>query len=135
MKTIAYTCKLCRRPGEAKYDDTEIPLDLGKWVSMLTCNRCYDYRDKKRLHADDIWRTCYDYSIARNLTDDSKRSEAVKRAREALVRKTKAFAGLICTHWNKMTVWEPDFVQMLLDHPDKSHQVLRDYERGVEVIT
>lgn len=135
QEPVAYKCKYCHKPGVAYYDPNCDNLRLECWTAMLSCNRCADFHTKRVKLTESIWSTCYSLAVIIEGTHDkSVHGEALSRAREKLNLKTKAFAAHICTFFNKITVWEPDFTQMLLDAPRKCHDTLHHYHRGISGI-
>jgi hypothetical protein len=136
LTPLAYTCNFCQKGGVAYYAATCGHLRLEAWKAMLCCNRCADYYSKRQAICDSIWQTTYTLSVFLDSPnkDSSVKQEAMRRGREKLTIKTKAFAELVCSFYRKMTIWEPDFVQLLVEQPAKCHQLLNDYERGVRPI-
>lgn len=130
--SVAYKCKFCGREGIAQYDADCPPIRLERWQPLLACNRCADFHSvRERLKAG-LWAICYTLAVVlESGADESVRKEAIRQSRERLNKKTKAFAEHICAFHRKMTIWEPDFTQMLLDAPRKCQQILAHYERGV----
>jgi hypothetical protein len=129
---IPFTCHCCQRNGVATYDATCAPIRLERWVPLLVCNRCGDFHAGRRLMADGLWKTCYSLAVIMDTVPDaSVRSEAIRQARERLNVKTKMFAAHVCNFWRVMTMWEPDFTQILLEKPRQCEQVLKDYERRI----
>lgn len=129
LASIDYTCGLCGKPGQAQYKP-EMVHKLERWVSILHCNRCADFKVMLRKLRDNCKRLVI-------LRWQLQKAGKMKQDQEALVRKeiedlTKAIAQLVCVHWRVGVVWEPDFVNQLLDFPDKAEFIVNQYAHLIQ---
>lgn len=132
---VAYKCKFCGREGIAVADDEGASMFvLEKWTPALCCDRCADFMVTKRNQQAKIERACVFLGQSRQTLDGSKLREIEAAVREKLVEMTKRFSAIVCDHYRKTNVWENDFVEMLMDHPDKLYQICAQYVRGIRTI-
>lgn len=131
MSSIAYKCKVCGQPGHASYDDVTPASWVKSLAPLLTCNRCYDFWDKKNRIERIIKAWLMRVNTAKIL-GHPKLSEITEKARGIVIAQTKAFAQAVCRHYAHPYVWEPDFVDQCMDRPDKIKFILAQYERLIK---
>ena len=122
MKDIVYKCRVCGKPGFAEYEEG-FTGDIDTWQSMLTHDRCYDFRDAKqeilrRIDSIIIWRN----KVAVN-------EAQLERARLALVDATKDYCAVVCKFNRKPAQWEPWLVEGILKKPENTKTILWGFER------
>jgi len=135
MRNIPYTCKICGLSRTAQADDDAPGIWISKLAKLLTCNSCYTYRDKiNRAHR---WISML--AIATNnikAVNDGKPETILQGLLEPirirLVKGTKRLAEIVCNHYGRAVKWEPKFVALIMERPEKVHQILNDYERGIK---
>ena len=145
---IAYTCKFCHTPRAVDADipdgwsdqppgykrgvSLRIPLEISIWQSMLACNRCADFERSRRDQEDRILKAAGALLIARaNRLNPSALDAASRKIDERLCLLTKELATIICDHYHKMDVWDREFVNQIMDQPEKTNAALRFYHRSV----
>lgn len=138
MKLLNYTCKLCRRPGVAKYDPSCEGFQIGLWASMLTCNACSDHRVRVMKRADQIrWiagKLPLLYSMKNGADEFDERKarqigSAVDKIRGELVTATRQLAEFSCRHHRKAFNWDVDFVNQIMERPEKAVNCCWLYDR------
>lgn len=126
---LTYNCKLCGKPGETHYDETMVHR-LERWVSILHCNRCADFRSMLRKLRENAQRIVI---IRWQLQKAGKATkETEERVRNQIASLTKAIAELVCVHWRIEVVWEQDFAEQLLDFPDKAEFIVNQYANMIK---
>jgi hypothetical protein len=99
---------------------------------MIACNRCADYRARISSLLDSIRVACLSYIQAHNSPErKAMTDEFMDKTRATLRRLTQAIAATACRHRGINTIWEPDFIQQLLDMPDKSNKVVATYMKFI----
>lgn len=136
MKTIAYRCKMCGKEGNAEMACSEeemkvLGFDLSVWVSMLTCNRCYDFRENYSSIIDRIFRLCRIIEVS----TASKREKISAGVREQLTAQTKRLVTLLAAHFNQQNVWDAAIVDGLMEKPEQAaaqlNQVYHAIRKGL----
>ena len=122
MTKLPYLCKRCERPGVAEYDEEWVN-NLDYWASMLTCNPCADYLTKLRRLKDVIYQLSIDLNRTRN-----NREEVVK-IRDVLILNTKKIAFVVSREYRVMNEWSIEFVDQIMEQPDKSLLIVDTYEK------
>ena len=125
--TYQATCKFCRKPLTVESDQNCPDEWAARLVALLACNSCADYRSRMTRYLDAIRKTCLDYIQAHNAKE--LKAEDEDKVRSTLRRLTQGVAAAACRHRGIVTIWEPDFVQQLIDMPDKSNKVVAAYLR------
>lgn len=131
LSTLTYNCKMCGQPGQAKYDsDTPQPW-VNKLKALLTCDRCYDYISVRNKLRSDIYKCAMRVKTVRDrrIVD---MDEVLKKCRRDLLDLTRSFAKLVCGHYKRPFLWEPEFVDQLMDLPDKAIKILKLYEENIK---
>ena len=129
MNMIAYKCPLCGKDGRAEYDPEGVN-QLEHWKKLLHCNRCADFMVELRSlreRARQISMAHMTLQKTGKLTEE-RRSELRSKLSEA----TKAIAGLVGHQWSIVPVWEPEFIDQLLEFPDKSEFIVNQYARMIK---
>lgn len=127
---MTYTCGLCGKPGEAEYE-SDMVHNIDRWVSILHCNRCADFRSMLRKLRENCKRlTVLRWQLQKfgKMTEDRETT-----IRTQLASLTKAISQLVCTHWRVAIVWEPDFVNQMLNFPDKTEFIVNHYAEMIKV--
>lgn len=120
-------CKICHRPLDLECDDDYDLGDPFKLAAMVTCNRCYDQRGRYAVLHREIGTICKSITS----TPIAKRHELLLESREPIQILTKKYAEAFQEfNGGPEVVWDDEFPQMILDHPDKWFKILEDYRRG-----
>ncbi len=122
-------CKFCQKPLRLEIDERCPRADAEFWITLAACNRCADYQNAVARLAESMASICRALLISR--AGNTPKPEVQERYRTLLVDKTKHYAKAVCDHFHKMTVWEPDFAQMIFDKPQQLDIVLSGYRRGI----
>lgn len=117
---IEYTCPCCGKPGTAEYDP-EYVREIGKWKPMLHCDRCADFRSELSRLRESAKRVCMII-----LTTGE-----ISKSRDKLTEITKKISNVVCNQWRVTNVWEPDFVNQLVDQPRQSDTIINLFARGI----
>ena len=91
---------------------------------MVTCNSCADILKKLHDAKRDIYRLYTAYDRA---PEDERKSGFGSAVRSQLERATRRYAEAVCTSYNVQTVWDYEFVELLLQHPSHAEATLTDY--------
>ena len=126
MKTI---CGLCGKPGKVQCHDGIIQNEHA-WIAMLHCNRCADFKVALRA----LREHCKSVMIFRwQLQQTGKMTpELTGEIKEMLIAATKAVAELTARHWRVDTVWDLDFVNQLMEFPDKAEFIVNQYAKMIK---
>lgn len=122
--TITANCKFCKVPivAEAHPDCPE--LNLKAWLPLLCCNRCGEFQQWLRKMIGWTRKTCVAWSTRPHKAREASRGET----HEELQRITRRIAEVVCKfHWIE-TVWELDFVEQLMERPDRAEAIVKLYE-------
>jgi hypothetical protein len=122
--SIAYTCKLCRQPNVAEIAEDAPKNYVDRLRPLLTCNPCFDRREKFRNAEAAIYRMC-----ERLLRADGQQIERLRSvASEVLKSATRAYAEAMAEYRHlPAVVWSNDFVDMLIERPEKAGFFLKQY--------
>lgn len=119
MNSVRYSCKICRRPGLAKYAPEFDASLICKWADLLTCNPCYDSRSDE-LKARDLIMNSATLCLSLGVND---------KRRAQIVAGTKLLARVLCARLNLTPVWQQEFPDMLCERPGMAWNILKDYEK------
>ena len=95
---------------------------------MLTHDHCYDVRLRLKLTAEKIQEICFELAMV----SEGQRFDKRDQARGGLVRATKGYAQAAAAKVKAPAVlWSDELVDRLLDFPDRSRKIMREYDREV----
>lgn len=130
------TCRVCQAHITLRKhrECPEMRMDL--WVRQACCNRCHDFimtLSKLRDRIVTVCRAVDTLKWVNPMKEEAmdKAHQVKEESRKQLAFLTKKVADLVCHHWRKPLVWEPDFVQMLMDFPLKAAETVNEYSRHV----
>lgn len=129
---VPYKCKVCGHPGLASCDQDALDVDpdiITRWTKLLTCNWCSDFIILRRKLVEGVKKVCESLISIRYTTKGARLVEDESKVREALTTKTQRLAAVLCEHRHKATVWEPEFVNLLMDKPDEVLNIVNQYAR------
>jgi len=124
------SCKFCRRELDIKIDPACPRAEAEFWLTIAACNRCADYRTGLHTIIAAIANVCRTLTRIRD-GESSSRQRVEDRCKTVLVELTRKYANHVCDFYNKTTVWEPDFPQMLFEQPAKVDIALLAYRQGI----
>lgn len=119
---IAAHCTRCKAPIVLTQDPECPTLVVEKWLRVIVCNRCGKYLEAYRRIDEAI------ALIGRQLMLGLKSSsygEIRAAASEKLTALTHEFERIVTKRYNTTDSWSYDFVELLMDKPDKTHVALR----------
>jgi hypothetical protein len=129
---ITHPCKVCGKELSLEADDQCEPHWLKVFLSMLSCNRCFDLRAERLEVTYRIVAICQYLRAIDGFKikpEDRKRKRA--QVRERLSIRTKEYARWFRKALNgRVEVWSEEFVDLLLDAPDKCDEILKQYRNG-----
>lgn len=132
---FTYTCKFCGREGIVTADEAGLSIFKPEvWIPRICCNRCGEYKVRRRGLEAAIFRVCRILETCRINLDGEKRDGLETRARENLVALTKKFSTLVCDYYRVTNIWEPDFADMIFEKPTKASVTIAAYVQGVKEI-
>jgi len=128
---IEYTCKFCRVQRWVELDNDSDIFAIERWKPMLCCDRCADFMQEKRKLTDRINRVADALELIRQGFGKQASESAIRSKFEFY---TKKFAALVCDYFRKTTVWDEEFVNMLMEKPEESHKICAHYVRGIRMV-
>lgn len=132
---IEYNCKFCHRHGEVEVDNGIEMFTIRSWQHFLCCNRCADFMVSKRKLVERINKIADALSVARSgFSSQSKISAVESTVRSKFEFYTRQFAKLVYDYFNKATVWDEEFVNLLMEKPGDSHIICARYIRGIRTV-
>lgn len=131
MIPTAYKCKICGAEHVAMASDDGDPAWNITLAKLLVCDRCADYRQGRRKYGEAIATVCA--QIRGALLSSKGLSQSVEdEARKQLRNLTQSYARVACRHRGMADVWDEEWVNMLVEKPDKVWIILREYEAGLQ---
>lgn len=128
---IQHACKFCSAPVTLELGEEMLEFfNLDYWKSLSACNRCADYREKKRGLIDRIvdrsvvWLRHQNHQLRLNETE-------AEELRKSIVGATQKYADLICKFYRHHFSWEPDFAQQIMDNPVNTMRILSFFEGSI----
>lgn len=122
---LAVNCKICKRPLTVDCDDDYAAMgDPFKLSKMATCNSCYDMRDERLRYEQYTVNWCNRLLCA----PKKNRDQHVQDIREALFKCTRKYAEIVARiNRSSRVFWDDELVNLLMDKPEKSGDILRHY--------
>lgn len=123
-------CKFCGSQCEVEQHE-DCPDDWADiLLPMVACNRCADFRSGITARGADIHRVCQNYIQMKNSNKATPDKEyETSRILEAMTRR---IADTVCRFYRlQPVVWDIDFVQQIMEKPDKSWAIISTYIRMV----
>ncbi len=128
---LKHKCKFCAIPLDLELDDDGAEsFNLEFLKSLAACNRCADFREKKRILQDRLLDRALEWNRHR-LKQVPLNSTDLEKVRSSIVNATKKYAGLVCDFNRVQSLWNEDFAQQIFDQPHKTFSILTVYERGI----
>lgn len=124
--TIPHTCRICRIAISLEPHPDCPELKIAGWLPLVVCNRCAEFRQWVWRAEKGVNAVCHRYWL---LKCHGKEKDFTAEVRDRLNTLTRVFADRVCRHYGVATKWEPDFVQQLLDMPEKALGILAVYEK------
>lgn len=128
MNRIAYNCPKCGKPGEGKADPGVDQQWVDTLAKLLHCNRCADFLDRHCVLERRIRGAAFIVLSAEHSKD---KAAVIDAMRDRLIDLTKTFAHLVCDFYRKVFTWEPDFVEQLIEKPEKAGRIIQLYEEMI----
>lgn len=98
-------------------------------LKLLACNRCADYRAKMTKIGVEIRRVCTNYI---QLVNSKKGDEETKsKTRKLLEGMTWKVAEATCKFYGTPFIYDQEFVDQIMEHPDKSTIILKAYAKTI----
>ncbi len=128
-ESFLYKCVFCKTERVSYWTPNPI-FTLAKWQSKMACNRCADYHHTRIGLCEKIAKICRVLGVARTLS--SKELSAITAATDTkLVELTRKLARAACEHAGVAMLWEREFVDLLIQSPEKQHLVVGKYLSGL----
>lgn len=132
MIDVETKCKMCKKPMFLKADPDCEEHWLKVFLTMVTCDRCFDLRET-RLHVSDKLQALAQYVTALEVHIRKPEDRKAKRliARDKLLHWTRKYAEWFSTFYGtpRHVIWSEDFADLILDAPKKLDEILRQYRR------
>lgn len=118
-------CKFCGVPVTVE-SDADCPMSwVDSLLGMLSCNRCADYRAGMSRIGAAIRKVCLNY--IQLINSKTSTEDAAHKARKLLEGLTWKVADATCRFYRIKTIYSHDFVDQIMEKPDKSAIILRTY--------
>lgn len=114
-------CKFCGIPVAVESDPDFPPEWADVLLKLLSCNRCADYRSRMGRMGAEIRKICLN-------TIQTSNDESKAKSRKLLEGMTWKVAETTCKFYRvRNTIYSQDFVDQLMENPDKSSLILKTY--------
>jgi hypothetical protein len=124
---IDYECKICKTPSSVECQDDTPEHWIKVLAPILTCDRCYDRRNRFQTATETIINTCWMLRRAREYAPE-KADGLTPKVRSMLMSATLAYAKVMADFRNlDAYVWDADFVRQLMDAPEHAAITLKKY--------
>lgn len=127
--TIPAQCKFCHVPIQAVAADDCPELNIKAWIPLLCCDRCGSFQSWFRRTIDSTRYLCRSWSLLPHKQREAGRGDIA----EALERITKRIAEVTCKYYRVGFTWDRDFVDQLMEMPDKAEFICRQYEDKIRL--
>lgn len=119
---IAARCTKCGKDLVLSQHPDCPPLRVEMWLKIIVCNRCGAYLEALRKIDDAIAATCVQL-----MRPDKAKEPAQMRAFVSgqLERLTRELDRILCKRWVTTSCWSHEFVELLMDKPDKTRMAVR----------
>lgn len=128
---ITGQCRMCGKSLEARCSD-EYRNDPYKLLPMLTCNRCYDFRDDIRSAEQAIADVLVKINALRTASHRTGRQiDALdeKRQQDLLARQVARFTNVLARFHGVNLEVDPGLIENLWRLPQRGAELLSDYRR------
>ena len=141
---IQHSCIFCRAKLTLRIADGATELfSLDWWKAHGACNRCADFHSRRLTLEGNIYFHAMRARVRDTRTDEAEypdpdaksgqSNEGYKATLESVRRRltylTKCFAKRVCDFESRVINWEPDFVDMIMQHPAQVKVILDGYFR------
>ena len=133
MTSIEFICKFCKHHGVAQYDERCPALNLEAWAKSLCCNRCGDYH-ARRLVLEAAIKKAVERLVVTRQTCSDRKGEIIQAIRQVFTELTKSYARLVCEFSCLQFVWEQEFVDLLMEKPDRWYFIIANYRKQISAI-
>lgn len=118
--THTKNCKFCGLPVTVE-SHPDCPVEWAEsLLKLLSCNRCADYRSAMARIGAAIRKVCLTMLQSNN-------PEVGAKSRKSLEALTWKVAEASCKFYRVNTIYSQDFVDQLMENPDKSSLILKTY--------
>ena len=125
---IAYTCRMCRQPHVVEIPEDSDPKWVRQLSPMLTCNPCYDRRQRFVKSTTNIINLCWKLFNVRESGNTAKYGAMRPKVRELLSDATRAYAIVMAEYRGLSNyVWAEEWVEDFMAKPDTAAEILRNY--------
>lgn len=136
MTPIDYRCKFCHREGVAYYDEGCPGMNLDVWRGMLACERCARFERRSRDLHQAIAKSGHNLHLLRqakrNDPEGLRAMDSKSRVKFSIL--TRSYAEIVCKHLGISFVWNFDFVEQIMEHPDNAGITVARYRTGITKI-
>lgn len=123
-------CKFCGSDCEVEQHEDCPDEWADKLLPMVACNRCADFRSNLTSHGSDVHKACASYIQVLNSNKGTQEKE--QQMRRTLEIMTRRIADTTCRFYRlEPAVWDIDFVQQIMEKPEKSWAIISTYIRMV----
>lgn len=139
MKTISYSCKFCHtnRSFECEWNDGCEQLNLAKWIANIACDRCAKFERSRRDLEHKLMRCAFQLTSDRRSMKPASQTlkDAEGSAVNALTSLLQHYAKIVCEHYRVETTFQPEFVDIIFEKPEKAGNAIGVYHRMIRQIS
>lgn len=124
--TIVTSCKFCKGPITATAHPDCPELHLEAWKPLLCCNRCGEFQEWFRRIINRARAAAGEWAVLL----PTKREAGRQDTAEKLAQITRRIADVVCRFYRIGYYWDQDFIDQIMEQPDKTERIIRAYENG-----
>jgi hypothetical protein len=125
---ILHSCRICKVPIELQQDDDCPAFQADVLRKMVVCNRCGDFRKVWWRIEDAIKGVCMQVWTEQSRAKPD--SDTLALCRRRLLDLTRKLCARTCDHYRVQFFWQEDFVEQLMEKPEKAGMILGIYEKS-----
>ena len=129
-ETHPASCKFCALPISLHvHPDSLGMFSMAVWVKLAACNKCADYHTRRNAITHGVQRLANLAFQATASTNVDDKRDAINRCHTKLTELTRKLATNAADHYRNGFIWEPDWVEQILNQPDKATMSCTFFER------
>jgi hypothetical protein len=129
LTRILHSCRICQLPIELQQDDDCPAFNAAVLKKLVVCNRCGEFRKAWWRIEDAIKMVCMQLWSER--TRRAPDSDIIATSRRNLMELTHKLCARTCEHYRVRFFWQEDFVEQLMELPEKAGIILKVYEKSM----
>lgn len=122
-RKYAAKCTRCGKQLVLTVGDDACPeLTIDKWLKIIVCNPCGDFLENMHRLERAMCHVCVQVMISER---SKSRGDVRAAAEKKLTELTQEFTRRLSAHYTTINNWDHEFVDMLLERPNKCQAYLR----------